>query len=186
MKIAVISKDTEYASMLEYELRRRGFDALRTESYGGADVALVDLDSLDGGSSVFGGKKIITFSYGDLATLRRPFSMDALADILVDYEARSFDTKQKPMTDPQSGRVFYKGKEVPLSPLEFSVFNAICSADGNVVSFVQLLSFFDDAAANDVNRLRVCINSIRSKLKPVFGYDPIANQKGDGYKLNIV
>jgi two-component system, OmpR family, KDP operon response regulator KdpE len=83
--------------------------------------------------------------------------------------------------------VIYRGEKVPLTPLEYKLLAQFVQGYPRVVPHENLLrSVWGPTYVGESDYLKVHVQRIRSKfgnLSP--GFDPIANERGVGYRLNL-
>lgn len=182
MNVAIISKDKEYAEMLEYELCFRGYCAFCSDSYGNADVAVMDLDTYNF-ETVTGDFPTVTFSYSEESMLKRPFAISDLV-VMISEVAVSGLNRADGTDIRRAERIYIDIKSAKLSGLETKVLSMLFDAEGGTVTVDELLKVFKSQTENGLDRIRVCINSIRRKLKSTGGIDPIVNVRGKGYCIN--
>ena len=184
MKIAVFSKDFDYGKMLEYELSERGYNVFAFDYSTVADTVICDIDSVDIQDTVLSGTNLITFSRKEGADLIRPFSVSSLT-ALIDERSRKRDpNKAIPVLDMKKRKLYYRSKELSLSPLEAKFYNELIKANGEAVSKTDLFLLFKSDRGNDTNSLRVLVNTVRRKIKNEFSLDIIENVRGEGYRIN--
>ena len=84
--------------------------------------------------------------------------------------------------------VKYSGQKIPLTPLEYKLLAQFVHGYPRVVPHEKLLrSVWGSDYVNETDYLKVHVQRIRSKFSNVApGFDPIANERGVGYRLNLV
>ena len=88
--------------------------------------------------------------------------------------------------DSQKKAVFHNGREVDLSPKEFSILEVLAHNAGIALTRDQIFEKVSDFAADNwSNSIDVHIKNIRKKLFKN-GKDPIVTVRGVGYRLDIV
>jgi two-component system, OmpR family, response regulator len=122
--------------------------------------------------------------------LVKPFSFDELAARLRALVRRR--PAERPVLlevgdlrlDPASRRVWRRGVEIPLSPKEFSVLEALMRAPDRALSRLDLLEdAWDDRYENRSNVVDTYIRYLRNKVDRPFGADSIETVRGYGYRL---
>ena len=86
--------------------------------------------------------------------------------------------------DMKKRKLYYRSKELSLSPLEAKLYNELIKANGEAVSKTDLFLLFKSDRGNDTNSLRVLVNTVRRKIKKEFSLDIIENVRGEGYRIN--
>ena len=84
--------------------------------------------------------------------------------------------------------VTYEKEKVPLTPLEYKLLAQFVLGYPHVVPHEKLLrSVWGPTYVGESDYLKVHVQRIRSKFGTVApGFDPIANERGVGYRLNLV
>jgi DNA-binding response OmpR family regulator len=84
--------------------------------------------------------------------------------------------------------VTYGSEKVPLTPLEYKLLAQFVQGYPHVVSHEKLLrTVWGPTYIGESDYLKVHVQRIRSKFGAVApGFDPIANERGVGYRLNLV
>jgi DNA-binding response OmpR family regulator len=123
--------------------------------------------------------------------LVKPFSFDELCARLQALVRRSYQAKNPRIRvgalemDTAARRVAYAGREVRLTPREYSVLELLVLRAGEVVSRQVLwehLYSFDANAASNVVDVMVC--SLRRKLDPRSPQGLIKTRRGEGYVID--
>ena len=83
--------------------------------------------------------------------------------------------------------VTYNGEKVPLTPLEYKLLAQFVQGYPRVVPHEKLLrSVWGSEYVTETDYLKVHVQRIRSKFGAIVpGFDPIANERGVGYRLNL-
>jgi two-component system OmpR family response regulator len=86
--------------------------------------------------------------------------------------------------DPAARRVWRGDVEVPLSPKEFSLLEALMRRPGQVLTRLHLLeSAWDDGYENRSNVVDVYLRYLRDKVDRPFGVISLETVRGAGYRL---
>lgn len=85
-------------------------------------------------------------------------------------------------------KVTYNSQKIPLTPLEYKLLAQFVQGYPSVVPHEKLLrAVWGAEYVTETDYLKVHVQRIRSKFGAVVpGFDPIANERGVGYRLNLV
>lgn len=157
-----------------------------------SEVPIVMLTARDGHMD-----KVEGLEFGADDYITKPFApMELLARIraVLRRTKRGVDmADQEPfeedglLFDFAAHEVSYRGERVPLTPLEYKILGQLVQGYPRVVPHETLLrSVWGPTYIGESDYLKVHVQRIRSKfgaLSP--GFDPIANERGVGYRLNL-
>jgi two-component system, OmpR family, response regulator len=122
--------------------------------------------------------------------LAKPFAFEELAARLRALIRRR--PAERPVTleagdlrlDPAARRVWRGDVEIPLSPKEFAVLEALMRSPGRALSRLDLLEdAWDDRYENRSNVVDTYIRYLRNKVDRPFGADSIETVRGHGYRI---
>ena len=95
-------------------------------------------------------------------------------DVLLTCGQLTFDTRTRTAT--------VKGQSLTLTRKEIGILEYLMLNQGRPISQEELMDHvWDNSVDNFSNSIRVHISSLRKKLRPILGYDPIRNRIGEGY-----
>jgi len=169
-----------------------GFDVMRTirES---SEVPIVMLSARDGHMDKvegleFGADDYITKPFAPMELLAR------LSAVLRRTQRVTYISEQETFEeeglrfDFAAHQVTYGSETIPLTPLEYKLLAQFVQGYPHVVSHEKLLrSVWGPTYVGETDYLKVHVQRIRSKFGTVApGFDPIANERGVGYRLNLV
>lgn len=140
--------------------------------------------------------KGLEFGADDYVT--KPFNaMELLARIRAVLRRTQRDSDvSEPETFDENGlrfdfaahEVTYNSQKIPLTPLEYKLLAQFVQGYPSVVPHEKLLrAVWGAEYVTETDYLKVHVQRIRSKFGAVVpGFDPIANERGVGYRLNLV
>ena len=137
------------------------------------DLCIWDIDTSP--MPEYADERYVSVGRNENARLVRPFERDTLISLLVDSASES---------SLRLGErcVYFKGREIRLTELEFSLLKRLASANGNFVSREEILS---DVWKNDADGgiINVYVHYLREKLESD-GEKIIVSSRKSGYKID--
>jgi two-component system OmpR family response regulator/two-component system copper resistance phosphate regulon response regulator CusR len=162
-----------------------GLDLLRELRAGGIRTPVILLTALGAVDERVAGLKAGADDY-----LVKPF---AFAELSARVDAVCRRTADRPPAIVQTGslilelavrRVTHSGREIDLTPTEFSLLEFLIRHSGNVVSRKMLCEYLWEADwEGETNVIEVHINRLRGKLEKAGAGSPIQTVRGRGYVL---
>jgi DNA-binding response OmpR family regulator len=137
---------------------------------------------------------IFITAYSDIGHIEKAFNMGAADYIKKPFQLKELELRIKRLVfkktqkieitpnywfDVESGQLFYKGKEVQLTPNERSFLEILVKNLGKVVEVDKIKDYVWEGKPVCDNTLRTQVKKLRSKLEENF----IVNVRGSGYKI---
>ena len=182
MKISVISRDLDFARMLETELSWRSHVIV---SENDADAVIVDADTC---AEAY--VNALYFGRGDRPAyaerfLARPFRMTELFEILEKNEDAP-DTLMRDSIEiglEKNNRITAGGRNILLSDAEYSLLALLLDRRGETVTKTEILSEIFPDADNGTNICEVYIHYLREKIDKTLDTNIIRTVRGKGYMI---
>jgi two-component system response regulator MprA len=162
-----------------------GRDVCRALRARGVDAPVIFLTALDALPDRLSG-----FHAGGDDYLTKPFALAELAVRVRALSRRGADTPPARRTsdlgellDP-AAHAIHGDPAVSLTPTEYRLLAAVCSADGAVVRRQQLIrAGWPEGAIVSDNTLDAYVSRIRAKLRKAYRTEELVNVRGIGYQL---
>ncbi|MRJ06483.1 MAG: DNA-binding response regulator [Epsilonproteobacteria bacterium] len=137
---------------------------------------------------------IFITAYSDIEHIEKAFNMGASDYIKKPFQLKELELRIKRLVfnktqkieitpnywfDVENGQLFYKEKEVPLTPNERSFLEILVKNLGKVVEVEKIKDYVWEGKPVCDNTLRTQVRKLRNKLKENF----IVNVRGSGYKI---